>query len=89
MLVRLGQVGALPAASVRRWFRTYARRWRQEEPEPIGDDCGFADFETPRPFERLVWRAVGEQLISPVRAATLVGESLEGVGRRITGPIIP
>ena len=39
-------------------------------------------------FKRLVSRAVGEELISPVRAAALLGQSLESVERQISGPAI-
>ena len=37
-------------------------------------------------FERLVWRALGEQIISPVRAAQLLRLSLSTVEREIRGP---
>ena len=47
---------------------------------------GFAAFEKPRRFKRLVLRAVGEELISPVRAAALLNQSLESVDRQISGP---
>ena len=49
---------------------------------------GFAAFEKPRRFKRLVLRAVGEELISPVRAAELLNQSLESVERQISGPAI-
>ena len=86
MLMRLGQVGILPSASVRYAFTTFARSWRRHEPEPICGDSGFAAFEKPRRFEQLVWRAVGEELISPVRAAELLNQSLDTVEQRISGP---
>ena len=86
MLMRLGQVGALPPATVQQAFATFARSWRKTEPEPIPPDHGFAAFEKPRRFDRLVARAVGEGLISPVRAATLLNQSLDSVERRILGP---
>ena len=87
MLVRLGQVGVLRRAAVERAWRTFARSWRREEPEPIRGDQGFATFEHPRRFRQLVWRAVGEELISPVRAAALLDESLDAVERQIAGPV--
>ena len=86
MLVRLGQVGVLPPASVQQAFATFARSWRKTEPEPIPPDHGFAAFEKPRRFKRLVARAVGEGLISPVRAAALLNQSLDSVERQISGP---
>ena len=85
LLVRLGQLGILPAAAVRHAFTTYARAWRREEPSPIGDGSGFAAFEKPRRFETLVSRAVGEGLISPVRAASLLDKPLDYVERQISG----
>ena len=86
MLARLGQVGALTPAAVRRAFRTYARSWRKTEPEPLDGNQGFAAFEKPQRFRNLVWRAVGEELISPARAATLLNESFAVVERQIAGP---
>ena len=85
MLVRLGQTGILPKSAVEYAFRTYARGWRRVEPEPIGPGEGFAALERPQRFERLVWRALGEQLISPVRAARMLGRSLSDVERGIRG----
>ena len=86
MLIRLGQVGVLPQATVQHAFATFARSWRRTEPEPIGRHHGFATFEKPRRFESLVSRAVGEELISPVRAAALLNQSLDSVERQISGP---
>ena len=84
MLVRLQRVGILPEAAVRHAFRTFARSWRNTEPEPI--DKGFADFEKPFRYESLVWRALGDELISPVRAAQFLGKSVEAVEQEIRGP---
>ena len=88
MLVRLGQVGVLRPVAVERAFRTFARSWRKREPAPIRPDQGFAAFEKPQRFKRLVWRAVGEELILPVRAAALLNESLDAVEQQISGPAI-
>ena len=86
MLVRLGQAGILSRATVEYAFKTYARSWRKEEPEPIAEGEGFATFEKPQRFERLVWRALGEELISPVRAAQMLRMPLGTVEREIRGP---
>ena len=88
MLVRLGQVGILRPTTVQRAFATFARSWRTTEPEPICDNQGFGAFEKPRRFKRLVWRAIGEELISPVRAAALLNEPLDAVERQINGPTV-
>ncbi len=86
MLMRLGQVGILPQSAIEYAFRSYARAWRKEEPEPIRDDEGFGAFERPQRFESLVWRALGERLIPPVRAAQLLHRPLSSVEREIRGP---
>ena len=86
ILIRLAQVGVLPPATVQHAFATFARSWRKSEPEPIRPHHGFAAFEEPRRFKRLVSRALGEELISPVRAAVLLNQSLDSVERQISGP---
>lgn len=86
ILVRLRDVGLLSEAAVSNAFRTYARRWRFEEPEPIKGHEGMGAFERPSKFEALVYRALAEQLISPVRAAQLLGKSLPEIERGIRGP---
>ncbi len=89
MLMRLGQVRILSQSAVDYAFRSYARSWRHKEPEPIEHDEGFAAFEKPQRFERLVWRALGEELISPVRAAQMLKLSLQAVESDIRGPLEP
>jgi len=86
MLMRLEQVGILSRAVIEYAFRTYARSWRTEEPEPFRDEEGFGAFERPQRFESLVWRALGEELISPVRAAQFLRLTLSSVEREIRGP---
>ena len=86
MLIRLRDVGVLSAAAIEYAFRTYARSWRTREPEPITDDEGLGAFEKPLRFERLVWRALGDELISPLRGAQLLRRSLKDVEREIRGP---
>lgn len=86
MLMRLHQVGVLPEHVVAYAFRTFARGWRVAEPDPITDDAGLAAFEKPRKFERLVYRALAEQLIAPVRAAELLSKPLADVEIGLRGP---
>ena len=86
MLVRLGQVHILPQAYIKNAFRSFARTWRKEEPEPMRDNEGFGSFERPQRFERLVWRALGERIIAPIRAAQLLGVSPSSVERALQGP---
>jgi len=86
MLMRLGQAAILPRATIEYAFRSYARAWRTTEPEPIREDEGFGAFERPQRFERLVWRALGDALISPVRGAQFLRLPLATVEREIRGP---
>ena len=86
MLMRLGQVGILRPTNVRHAFSTFARSWRTDEPDPIRGGHGFGAFEKPRRFERLVWHALGEELISPVRAAALLDQPLSTIEHRLSGP---
>ena len=88
MLHRLGDVGVLPPARVKSAFATFARSWRKTEPEPLLPHHGFANSERPRRLKLLVSRAVGEGLISPVRAALLLNESLDSIEQQIGGPTI-
>ena len=83
ILLRLGQAGILPDSTVEQAFKTYARVWRREEPEPIKPCEGFAALEKPQRFERLVWQAISERMISPVRAAQMLGQPLSSVERDI------
>ena len=86
MLMRLCDVGLVPPPTVDYAFRTYARSWRTAEPEPIRDSEGLGAFERPARFEQLVFRALGEQLISPLRAAQLLKRPLVKVEEQIRGP---
>ena len=86
MLMRLKDVNLLPESTVEYAFRTYARPWRKEEPEPIRDEEGFGAFEKPMKYEELVYRALAEQLISPIRAAQFLKCSVKTVEEQVRGP---
>ena len=81
MLMRLGQVGILPEAAVARAFRSYARDWRREEPDPL--EGNRETFEKPQRFEQLVWRSLVDRIINSVRAAKLLDQPLERVENRL------
>ena len=86
ILIRLRDVGILPPQYVTRAFRTYARIWRKDEPDPIAQNEGLGAFEKPQRFESLVWRGLGEQLFSPFRGSELLNLPLHEVERGIRGP---
>lgn len=79
MLMRLGQVGVISQPVIGKVFRTFARSWRTEEPEPLGPNEEFSSLEKPHRFESLVWRALGKWEVSPLRASQLLAVPLEEV----------
>ena len=87
MVVRLRDTGLLSKDKADYAFRSYAGPWRNNEPNPIASNEKQAEFESPRRFKGLVWRALGEQIITSVRAAQLLNQSLEMVENAIRGPI--
>lgn len=86
MLMRLRDVGLLPAEAIERAFRGFARGWRTDEPAPIQDQEGLGAFERPQRFARLVDQALVEQKISPARAAQLLKLPLSAIEERVRGP---
>jgi Zn-dependent peptidase ImmA (M78 family) len=89
MLMRLRDVGLLPEATVEYAFRTYARAWRSDEPSPIQDGQGLGAFERPLRFERLVYRALAEDMISPARAAQFLKIPFAKIEEEMRGPRDP
>ena len=83
LLMRLGQVGILKKGAIDYAFKSYARKWRTTEPEPLRNDEGFAAFEKPQRFENLVWRALGDRMISPLRASQMLGVPRSSIEERI------
>jgi Zn-dependent peptidase ImmA (M78 family) len=67
-LQRARQCGVITEAlQLSMWKQFSARKWRTREPgEPLAQ-------ESPRLFEQLVYRALGEQYISEAKAAELLG----------------
>jgi len=60
---------------------------RPVEGPSVNDALEHADgtFEHPRMFGRPVWRALGEELVSPARAARMLPLSLSTVAESIRG----
>ena len=86
MLMRMKDLKILPSGAVEYAFRTYAKTWRHREPDPIEFNQGIGAFERPSRFKNLVWRALGDELISPVRASQLLKRPLKNVEQEIRGP---
>jgi Zn-dependent peptidase ImmA (M78 family)/DNA-binding XRE family transcriptional regulator len=80
LMVRLRDLGVINEATLTRVFRGIGRGWRKAEPAPLPDD------EQPRRFERLVFRALAEDIISLPKAAELLRQSTAEISRAMDGP---
>lgn len=80
-LMRLEQVGVLDRATIEYAFRTFANPWRTEEPDPLP-----FNGEQARRFERLVYRAAAEDMISLPKAVELLRVPLVDVEKGLKGP---
>jgi Zn-dependent peptidase ImmA (M78 family) len=88
MIMRLKDVGVLSDATVAYVFQTYGRTWRTAEPEPIDGKGLFAHAELPMRFERLVYWALADRLISSSRAAELLQRTVPDVELAVRGPAV-
>lgn len=87
LLMRLEQVGVIDEGTKQYAFRTYARSWRRDEPEPLErKPQERGQFERARRFERLVYRALAEDLISTSKASELLREPVGVVEEGLRGP---
>ncbi len=86
LLMRLEQVGVIDEGVKQYMFRTVAKNWRKEEPEPLETKKEKGKFENPCRFEQLVYRALAEDMISPLRAAELLQQSITEVEEGLKGP---
>jgi Zn-dependent peptidase ImmA (M78 family) len=82
ILVRLEQIGVISRNHLEYGFRTFARGWRSTEPEPLDANGG----EQPGRFERLVYRALAEDIIVPIKAAELLRRPIAEVEEGLKGP---
>ena len=88
MIMRLRDIGVLSDATVAYVFQTYGRTWRTAEPEPIDGKGLFAHAELPMRFERLVYWALADRLISSPRAAELLQRAVSDVELAVRGPAV-
>lgn len=80
LVVRLRDLGVIADASLQRIFRGLGRTWRKSEPDPLYGN------EVPRRFERLVLRALAEDVISLPKASELLRRNTSEVSRIMSGP---
>jgi Zn-dependent peptidase ImmA (M78 family)/DNA-binding XRE family transcriptional regulator len=80
LLVRMRDLGIITDGTLQSLFRGIGRSWRKAEPEPLPDS------EAPRRFQRLVLRALAEDIISLPKAAELLRKDTSAVTQTMTGP---
>lgn len=88
MLVRLRDIGILSESTVSYAFQTYARTWRTVEPMPLNPKGARGKLEQPTRFERSVYWALADRLISLPRAAELLCQPVSQVELAVRGPSI-
>lgn len=86
LLVRLKHVGVIDEQTLAYAFQTYARGWRFKEPDPIEPEDKQGEFEKPKRFDRLCYRALAERYISPSKAKELLKQPIECIERAMKGP---
>lgn len=86
ILMRLKDIGVLSESSVSYAFQTYARQWRTVEPKPIDPNGPYGKLESPTRFERSVYWALSDRLISLPRAAELLRRPVDQVEAAVKGP---
>lgn len=84
VLVRLKQLGILSATAVNYAFRTFAKSWRFEEPDPLEAELGSQ--EKAKRFERLCLRALSERFISLSKGVELLRVPLSDLEEKLKGP---
>ena len=82
LIVRLRDLGVITEGTLQAVFRGIGRTWRKAEPEPLREN------EEPRRFQRLVLRALAEDIISLPKAAELLRKSTVEVSRIMLGPAV-
>jgi Zn-dependent peptidase ImmA (M78 family)/DNA-binding XRE family transcriptional regulator len=87
ILMRLKDIGVLSESSVSYAFQTYARQWRTSEPLPLDPNGPYGKLERPTRFERSVYWALTDRLISLPRAAELLRRPVSQVELDVRGPL--
>ena len=88
LLVRLRDIDVIDNATLTYSFQTIARTWRSQEPHPL-ESSSAEQREWPRRFERLCYRALAEEYISPAKAMELLEKPLVAVEKAMKGPVSP
>jgi Zn-dependent peptidase ImmA (M78 family)/DNA-binding XRE family transcriptional regulator len=87
LLVRLKSIGIIDESTLSYAFRSFAKGWRVEEPEPLEPRGKEGKQELPKRFERLCYWALAEKFVSAGKAAELLQQPLESIEQGMKGPI--
>ena len=85
LIVRLRDLNIIRDGYLTYLFQTMARNWRTTEPDPLLEHGEMACAEEPERFEKLVYRALAEQLIALPKAAMLLQEPVHDIELAIRG----
>ena len=72
LLNRLKEINVISQSTLTNMFQSFAREWRQSEPEESEPPDLRGQFEHPLRFERLCYRALAEGLISLYKVSLLL-----------------
>jgi Zn-dependent peptidase ImmA (M78 family) len=86
LLMRLSQLEVISESTLVYAFQGIARGWRTQEPEELESDAERGQWERPRRFERLCYRALAEGLISLTKGAELLRRPVPEVEAGLKGP---
>ncbi len=86
LVVRLEQIGIIEKATLSTLFQTVGKTWRSLEPKEIEPPDKRGEFEQPKRFERLSYRALAESYISLAKAMELLNKPLSEIEEGMHGP---
>lgn len=86
LLVRLRDIYIISNSVLTYMFQSVARSWRTQESEELEPEEKRGEYEQPRRFERLCYRALAEGFISLAKAAELLRCPIEKVEAGLKGP---
>ena len=88
LIYRLKDLNIIRSNYMTYLFQTIGRTWRTDEPDKLNPQMGSARAEKPERFERLVYRALAERLISLPKGSALLKMPMHDVEIATRGPTI-
>ncbi|MDR3471234.1 MAG: XRE family transcriptional regulator [Devosia sp.] len=85
LIYRLRDLGIIRDGYLTYLFQTLASTWRKTEPNPLEEQGEMARAEEPERFEKLVYRALAEQLIALPKATMLLQKPMHDVEIAVRG----